>query len=267
MKHIQLSHVGPPISEQDLADLEGHVGGSICPEYKSFLLDRNGGACRPAVSSTLFECPLQVFFSLKSEAIERGLKVEFDVFNEYRRRHRLLPIAMTSGEEFVCLEIGVATPRVFLFSRGAERVCVDAGVILFSHDSERVCADCWASFEQSLSQPAEPPRPFLEGIAKQPWEAVRQYIDSGGETVPSEGLSLLSQAVRIGNAELFKKLIEVKAGWGDMDRAVQVAVLNNRLDFLKQLIEAGGDAALAAKLAVGPDRAAMRAYLKDVLRQ
>ncbi|PQO41938.1 SMI1/KNR4 family protein [Blastopirellula marina] len=241
MQDIQLSAVGPPIDKAALADLESYVGGPICREYKEFLLARNGGVCRPDVYSTLFTSRLWGFFRLRDKG---GLEEFFDDVNEYREQD-LLPIAMTLGEEFVCLEIG-ETPRVILVS---------------STEPDQVCADSWATFVQSLSQPPEPPPPFLEGIAKQPWESVQQYIESGGEVVPSEGLSLFSQAIRLGNFELFEKLMDVKATWGDLDIAMEVAILNRRLAFVKQLLAMGANLALARELANGPDLQEIREYL------
>lgn len=248
MKDIQLSAVGPPIDQQALADLESYVGGPICSEYKEFLLAHNGGACMPEVYSTLLTYPLLLFLQLRDEG---GLKEFFDDVNEYRKDDHLLPIAMTSGEEFVCLETG-KTPRLILVS-----TC----------EPDRVCADSWASFEQSLSQPPEPPPPFLEAIAQQPWEFVRQYIESGGEVVPSEELSLFSQAIRVDNFELFKKLMDVKATWGDLDLAMEVAILSRRLEYVKKLLEMGGNRALAIELANGPDLKEIREYLESVAPQ
>ncbi|RCS43280.1 hypothetical protein DTL42_19190 [Bremerella cremea] len=250
MKHIKLEAGGEPVDEQALIDLEKYVGAAICTQYKNFLRMQNGGSCRPEVRSKLpaLAYPLALFLRLRRDG--SSLKHTFDYVNEFRESPQILPIAMTIGQEFICIELGVETPKLILFS---------------PDKSESICADSWLSFVNSLVQQSEEARPFLEVIAKQPWDYVREYIESGGELVPSEGLSLLSQSIRVNNLELFRKLMDVKSAWGDLDRAMEVAVINKRLEFVKLLVDMGGNRALAASRAVGPEREAIRAYLKSVL--
>ncbi len=66
------------------------------------------------------------------------------------------------------------------------------------------------------------------------------------------------------NPEAFERLIDGGMGWGNLDDAVEVAVINKRLKFLKTLIDVGGNVALASDLAVGPDRRDIRSYLESL---
>lgn len=173
----------------------------------------------------------------------------FEDINECPIQAPILPIASTTGDEEVCIEVGVPNPRV----------------ILVSPDGKiSICSPTWADFVQSLSQLRRKDRPRLEVLAGKGWEDVQQFIASGGEIVPPDGLSLLGQAIRVNNLELGETLLKKDIAWGDLDDELEVAVLNNRIEFVKILVASGANVSLAAELAVGPERAGIRAYLERV---
>ena len=244
MKQIHLTHIGRKLNQADIADLEKHVGGELCESYKNFLLEKNGGMCEPPIVSGLIEHPIQMFFRL--ELAGSGLHRVFDDLNENRSNKDLIGIASTAGEELVCIRSGTI-PSVSL---------VDAEGV------EKIVAQNWTSFAESLSQPSEADEPPLARIAEESWSKVSRRLAAGLEAFPPDELSLLCQAIRVNNSEVVRNLLKLENATDRLDDALEVAVLNNHLEFVKLLIEAGASVELGADLAVGEQRAPIRDYLK-----
>lgn len=236
---------GETVSEEIVSELEKEVGGRVDSGYRQFLLSTNGGVCWPRLESSVLEYPILVFYSLKDDT--SGLIRVFQDFNEYRPDNDILPIASTLGDEELCLKIGQA----------------NSPVLIARQDSLFEVAGSWDEFVGTLSQP-ERARPTLEVLAKGGWDEVCAFVDEGGDMEPSGEISLLAQTIRQDNFSLFDRLVTERVGWGNLDDAVETAVINNRLSFLKRLLEAGGSAVVAAELAHGPKRQEMRAYLQSL---
>ncbi|WP_229360952.1 SMI1/KNR4 family protein [Fuerstiella marisgermanici] len=236
---------GETASEETLSQLEKEVGGSVDFGYRQFILSTNGGVCWPRLESCVLEYPILVFYSV--EADMSGLIRVFHDFNEYRRGNDILPIASTLGDEEICLKIGQTS----------------SPVLLASHGTLLEIAPNWEAFVATLSQPEEVP-PTLEVVAQGSWDEVCAFVDDGGDLEPDGEISLLAQTIRQDNFPLFDRLVTERVGWGNLDEAVQTAVINNRLSFLKRLFEVGGSVQVAAELAHGPKRQEMRAYLQSL---
>ncbi len=259
LDRFRFTKVGMALNDGVLDSFEREVGGALPVEYRQFLLIRNGGVLSPALRSSVLALPyeIQLFFSLVDgySGLRRVLGDCEEVLEELASplRGRLLPIASDTGDRWICIQLGSGQGDMFLLSHHGD---AENWVAPLNIDFGR--------FVASLSQP-EHKTLEMEALASQSWEQVRQHIESGGPIVDSDGgLSLLCQTIRCDKPELFAKLMEMGV---DTEDAIEVAVLNNRLDMLKILIEKGGDAHEALDLACGPQREPMRQYLKSVIEQ
>ncbi len=259
LDRFRFTNVGVAVNDGVLDSFEREIGGALPAQYRQFLLIKNGGVLSPALRSSIASLPyeIQLFFSFVEgySGLRRVLGDSEEVLEELASplRGRLLPIASDTGDQWICIQLGSGQGDMFLLSHHGDE---ENWVAPLNIDFGR--------FVASLSQPENKPLE-MEALASQSWEQVRQHIESGGPIVDKDGgLSLLCQSIRCDRPELFAKLMEMGV---DTEDAVEVAVLNNRLDMLKVLIEKGGDAHEALDLACGPQREPMRQYLKGVIER
>ncbi len=226
--------IGNTLSEVLLDAFENELGHNIDRSYRQLLMTRNGGVPRPALTSSIEELPyeIQVFFSL--EEGHSGLRRVFadcdEILEELASplQGRLLPIASDFGDRYICMKVGSLQSEMYLCSLDRDAI-----------DPVHPLGVDFGEFIDSLSQP-DPQVLDMEALASQSWDQVRRYIANGGPIVDKGGgLSLLCQTIRCDKPDLFAKLIELEV---DMEDAIEVAVINNRIEMLKVLIEKGGDA-------------------------
>jgi hypothetical protein len=259
LDRFRFTNIGVALNDGMLDSFEHEIGGALPVEYRRFQLIRNGGVLSPALRSSISALPheIQVFFALEEgySGLRRVLGDCEEVLEELASplRGRLLPIASDTGDRLICIQLGSGQGEMFLLSLHGD---AESRLVPLAID--------FGKFIASLSQP-EHKTLEMEALASQSWEQVRQHIESGGPIVDKDGgLSLLCQTIRCDKPELFAKLMEMEV---DTEDAFEVAVLNNRLDMLKVLIEKGGDAHEALDFACGPQREPMRQYLRSVIEQ
>jgi hypothetical protein len=250
--------VGMPLTAELLDVFEAEVGGVTDTHYRTFLLAKNGGVPSPRLLSSLPELPypIGVFYSLTSDysGLRRVYSDLSEVLGEAGEAPlNLLPIAADFGDRNICISLGRTQSPVFIVPQAS---CAD---------DDRVpnivkVAECFSTFVNSLSQPEEV-ESDVEQLAQQSWKEVHKYISTGGDmnAKSPSGLSLLCQSIRYNNNEVFHGLI---ARGADLTDAVQIAVMNYRLDLLNILVAKGCDPTEGLDSAVGPKRKEIREFLQ-----
>jgi hypothetical protein len=102
----ELEECGPAVSDADVAGLERFLGSRLPPEYRTFLLQYNGG--RP--KRTAFPVPthpegsidLELFFGLTRDEATSNLEWNYKKHRPALGKH-LLPIARTPANDLVAL--------------------------------------------------------------------------------------------------------------------------------------------------------------------
>lgn len=251
LREFNLVLPGAPVSDANLLAFETEIGGVLDAGYKRFLHGTNGGVCKPALVSSVLDYEILGFFSLQDGW--KGLRQVFGDVDEQLggETAKYLPFAHDTGGRCIAIEVGLGTSPVFL----VEGKSVDQ----IAHSFE--------NFVQTLSQPQEPIL-VLEELARKTWADVESHINAGGDVRGSEDeLSLLCQAIRCDNIEIFRRLTKSCVDAVELSDAIEIAVLNGRLQMLEILIEIGGDPEEALDMAVGPDRKQMRAFLQSRLNR
>lgn len=250
--------IGIPLNAELLDGFEAEIGGVIDSDYRDFLLAQNGGVPSPELQSSLPDLPYRigVFYSLSSEY--SGLRRVYSDLSEVLGENRvspqiLLPIASDFGDRNVCISPGRTQSPVFIVPQAS---CADddpAPTIV-------KIAESFSAFVDSLSQPEEA-FSDVEQLAQKSWKEVHDYMNAGGDmnAKSPSGLSILCQSIRFSNNDVFHGLI---ASGADLTDAVQIAVMNYRLDLLKILMAKGCDPAEGLESAVGPKRKEIREFLQ-----
>ncbi|MEM7560459.1 MAG: SMI1/KNR4 family protein [Planctomycetota bacterium] len=246
LRDVNLTLVGTSLSAEAIGEFEVELGGEFDSAYKAFLSSRNGGVCSPAAISPISSFPIQVFFSLEDGFT--GLRRMFHDVNEFvPSSKRFLPFADDRGGQSLAIEVGMANSPVYL---------------LIEREEPRLASDSFSQFATGLRQDVVEKRP-VEILAQGSWDALQDYLKSHDESTLSGPLSLLSETIRCSNAEFFNALVEHHYGWGDLDDAAEVAMVNGRFEMLKVLVEIGADPAMALELADGPHNVEVRKYLES----
>ena len=245
------------VSFSRLEAIEQELGGRLDDDFRDFLSKIDGGRPDPALVSSIrfLSYPIVVFLGLNEG--KSNLIGSYKDLSQTLGRSDLVPIAYDTSLSRICLKIGGSRSPVFVVS-------IDE---LYGREQTRITEVCdsFLVFWNSLTQPRKL-IPRYEELAERSWSEIQSVIATNPEyCLPSNNgeLSLLCQTIRAENDEAFFGLVENGAS---LERALEIAVTCQRLDYVEKLVESGSIVNEGIPFAVGPSRKQIREFLEKRMR-
>ena len=243
-------------SMHELSLFKARFESKLDDHFLHFLEHQNGGVPSPNLISRdeILKYPIIVFWGLNSS--KSNIVSVYEELLKDIGTTRFLPIAYDMAMRYICICLSTKESAVYVVS-------IDRMYYKSPTTIQKVF-DSFSDFVNSLSQPLEQELEF-EILAQLPWPDLEPVIAKNPKYFlgpPSDELSLLCQTIRFQNLAAFEGLLNAGA---DVTDAMYIAVLNNKIEFVKKLLEFGVLASNGLEYAVGPDRKELRDLLEKQL--
>ncbi len=122
---MKMKKINNPINEKDIVKFEQQIGASLPNDYKSFLLNFNGGKPEHYIfpeTDKLYSLAIDKLYGLNTENKTSNLYWNYDILNGYQRiMDQFIPIGSAiNGDQFVLGISGDFTGKVYLWDHNQE---------------------------------------------------------------------------------------------------------------------------------------------------